>query len=60
MNNYIILYNINWGALDHASCAAQLMSCNYYVHVHVSEMCVVYCVCVLCVLCVCVYGRVDT
>ena len=23
---------INWGAIDHASRAPQLMSCNYYVH----------------------------
>ena len=32
------LRDINWGALNHASCALQLMSCNYYVCV---------CVCVL-------------
>ena len=25
------LYDINWGALDHASRAPQLISCNYYV-----------------------------
>ena len=25
------LHDINWGALDHASCAPQLMSCNYCV-----------------------------
>ena len=25
------LHGINWGALDRASCAPQLMSCNYYV-----------------------------
>ena len=29
------LHNINWGALDDASHAPQLMSCNYYVCVHV-------------------------
>ena len=33
------LHNINWGALDHASRAPKLMSCNYYVSVCV-------CVCV--------------
>ena len=33
------LHDINWGALDHASRAPQLMSCNYYV-------CVCVCVCV--------------
>ena len=32
------LHDINWGALDHASHAPQLMSCNYYVHVRVSVM----------------------
>ena len=26
------LHDINMGALDHASHAAQLMSCNYYAH----------------------------
>ena len=25
------LHDINWGALDHASHAPQLMSCNYYI-----------------------------
>ena len=25
------LHDINWGALDHASCAPQLMPCDYYV-----------------------------
>ena len=30
------LHDINWGALDHASRASQLMSCNYYVHTHMS------------------------
>ena len=25
-------HDINWGALDHASHAPQLMSCNYYVY----------------------------
>ena len=25
-------YDINWGALDHASRAPQLMSCNHYEH----------------------------
>ena len=44
----------NWGALDHASCAPQLMSCNYYVCVHV---CVCVCVCV-CMYCVCVHACV--
>ena len=29
------LHDINWGALDHASRAPQLMSCNYYVCVRV-------------------------
>ena len=24
------LYDINWGALNHVSCAPQLISCNYY------------------------------
>ena len=33
------LHDINWGALDHASRALQLMSCNYYVCV-----CVYVCV----------------
>ena len=27
------LQDINWGALNHASCASQLMSCKSYVHV---------------------------
>ena len=42
--------DINWGALDHASRASQLMSCNYYnMYVHVG-MCNYYvqaraCVC---------------
>ena len=27
------LHNINWGALNHASGAPQIMSCNYNVHV---------------------------
>ena len=40
------LHDINWCALDHASCAPQLMSCNY--------MCVYTCVCVC--VCVCVYS----
>ena len=26
------LYDINWGALDHASHVPQLLSCNYYAH----------------------------
>ena len=30
------LLDINWGALDHASHAPQLMSCNYYVHADMS------------------------
>ena len=34
------LHDINWGALDHASHALQLMSCNYYLSV-----CVCVCVC---------------
>ena len=32
------LHDFNWGALDHASRAPQLMSCNYYV-------CMYVCVC---------------
>ena len=31
------LRDINWGALDHVSCAPQLKSCNYCVCVCVSE-----------------------
>ena len=27
------LHDINWGALDHASRAPQLMSCNYYLYI---------------------------
>ena len=45
------LHNINWGALDHASCAPQLISCNYY-------LCIRVCVCVcihMCTSCVCVH-----
>ena len=38
------LHNINWGARDHASCAPQLMLCNYYL-----------CVCVSVSMCVCVF-----
>ena len=38
----------NWGALNHASRAPQLMSCNYYV-------CVYMCVCV----CICAYLHVH-
>ena len=34
------LHDINWGALDHASHAPQLISCDYYVRV-----CVCVCVC---------------
>ena len=30
----IDIYDINWGALDHASHVPQLTSCNYYVFVH--------------------------
>ena len=29
------IHNINWDALNLASSASQLMSCNYYVCVHV-------------------------
>ena len=29
------LHDINWGTLDHASCAPQLISCNYTMCVHV-------------------------
>ena len=29
------LHHTNWGALDYAPCAPQLMSCNYDVHVYV-------------------------
>ena len=41
------LHDINWGALDHASHAPQLVSCNY-------SNCVCVCVCV----CVCARARV--
>ena len=47
------LCDINWGALDHVSCAPQLMSCNYYVCVPVC-VCVCLCVCVCVPVCVCV------
>ena len=41
------LHDINWGALDHASRAPQLMSCNYSVCVCVcTRACVCVCVCV--------------
>ena len=43
------LHDINWGVLDHASRALQLMSCNYY-------LCV--CVCVGVYVCVCVCEHV--
>ena len=43
------LYDINWGALDHASHAPQLMSCNYCVCARA------WCVCV----CVCVRARAS-
>ena len=33
--NKFIIYDINWGALDHASRVPQLTSCNYYVFVHI-------------------------
>ena len=33
------LHDINWGALDHASRAPQLMSCNYYVYVSLFVEC---------------------
>ena len=33
------LHDINWGALDHASRAPQLVSCNYYVCAH--EFCAI-------------------
>ena len=52
------LYDINWGALDHASHASQLMSCIYYVCacacVHV---CIHACMhaCVYMCQCVCVH-----
>ena len=36
------LHDTNWGALEHASRAPQLVSCNYYVYVYV---CVCVCVC---------------
>ena len=40
------LHDINWGALDYASCAPQLMSCNY--------ACVCARVCMRACMCVCV------
>ena len=43
--NTCTCHDLNWGALNHASHAPQLMSCNYYVYmynVHVS-------------ICVCMY-----
>ena len=30
MDSYVHIRNISWVAIDHASCASQLMSCNYY------------------------------
>ena len=36
------LHDINWAALDHASHAPQLMSCNYYVCVCVCMRACVY------------------
>ena len=49
------LHGINWGALDYASRAPQLMSCNYYRYV-CACMCVFVCMCMhVCVyVCVCV------
>ena len=42
------LHEINWGALNHASSAPQLMSCNYY-------LCVCVCACVRAYVCVCAH-----
>ena len=44
------LHDINWGAIDHASRALQLMSCNYYLCVCVYMY--VYAVYVLLYVCV--------
>ena len=41
------LHDINWGALNHASCAPHLMSCNYCVCVHTCvcmHVCIYVCV----------------
>ena len=63
------LHDINWGALDHASRAPQLMSCNYYVCVCVctyafmpgSHVCVHVHVHILALpLHVCTYIRLPT
>ena len=43
--NQLHVHDINWGALDHASCTPQLMSCNYYVCMYM-YMYVRVCVCV--------------
>ena len=67
------LHDINWGALDHASRASQLMSCNYYVcarvcvTMHASHapnymLCNYYvqvcmCMCVWVWVCVCKHTR---
>ena len=42
-----LLRNINWGALDHASCGPQFVACNYTI------MCVH--ICMLCVHRTCIY-----
>ena len=56
------LHDINWGALDHASRASQLMSCNYYVcarvcvtmHAsHVPKLCYVTTMCKCACACAC-------
>ena len=44
------LHDVNWGALDHASRAPQLMPHNYHVCV-----CVCACVCVYVCVCLCVH-----
>ena len=46
MDKQISFVTLNWSAFDHASCAPQLMTCNYY-------ECVCVCVCMSVCVCVC-------
>ena len=47
------LHVINWGTLDHAARASQLMLCNYRLCV-CKHVCVCVCACVYVCVCVCV------
>ena len=58
--NTCTCHDLNWGALNHASHAPQLLSCNYYVYIYLSVCaCVYICVhvhvCIRVHVCTCIY-----